>query len=54
MTNTDILKKLFIAFAKDDKEEFYRLAEEYIEREKKKKHNIVAKELKEALYSQGY
>jgi len=51
MTNTDILKKLFIAFAKDDKEEFYRLAEEYIEREKKKKHNIVAKELKEALYS---
>jgi len=54
LTNTELIKKLFLCFAKDDKEEFYRLAEEYIEREKKKKHNIVAKELKEALYASKF
>ena len=54
MTNTDIIKKLFLCFAKEDKEEFYHLAEEYIEQEKKKKHNIVAKELKDVLYSSKF
>lgn len=51
MTSTDILRKLFMAFGKKDEDEFYRLAEELIDLEKRKKHNIVAKELKEALYS---
>jgi len=54
MSNTEIIKKLFLCFAKEDKEEFYRLAEEYIEREKRKKHNIVVKELKEALYGSKF
>ncbi|PJW19279.1 ATP-binding protein [Geobacillus thermodenitrificans] len=53
MTSTEIIKKLFIAFSKRDEDEFYRLAEELIELEKRKKHNIVAKELKEALYTRG-
>ncbi|MCG7343692.1 ATP-binding protein [Sporosarcina sp. ACRSL] len=51
MTTNEIIKKLFIAFSKKDEEEFYRLAEELINLEKRKKHNIVAKELKEALYA---
>ena len=51
MTNNEIIKKLFIAFSKKDEDEFYKLAEELIDLERRKKHNIVAKELKEALYS---
>ena len=50
MTSTELIKKLFLAVAKEDIEEFYNLAEEYINMEKRKKHTIVAKELKEALY----
>ncbi|MEI5875903.1 AAA family ATPase [Bacillus paranthracis] len=51
MTSSELMKKLFIAFSKQDNEEFYRIAEEFINLEKRKKHNIVAKELKEALYT---
>lgn len=51
LTSTEIIKKLFIAFSKKDEEEFYRLGEELIALEKRKKHNVVAKELKEALFS---
>lgn len=54
MTTNEIIKKLFIAFSKKDEEEFYRLAEELINLEKRKKHNIVAKELKEALYATSH
>lgn len=54
MTTNELIKKLFIAFSKKDEEEFYRLGEELINLEKRKKHNIVAKELKEALYSKNY
>lgn len=54
MTTNEIIKKLFIAFSKKDDEEFYRLAEELINLEKRKKHNIVAKELKEALYATSH
>jgi SpoVK/Ycf46/Vps4 family AAA+-type ATPase len=50
LTTNEIIKKLFIAFSKKDEDEFYKLAEELIELEKRKKHNILAKELKEALY----
>ncbi|MCY0870767.1 ATP-binding protein [Alicyclobacillus sp. TC] len=53
MTSTDIIRKLFIAYSKQDDDEFYRLAEEFIDLEKRKKHNLVVKELKEALYSKN-
>lgn len=53
MTSTDIIRKLFIAHSKQDEDEFYRLAEEFIEFEQRKKHNIVVRELKEALYNNG-
>lgn len=51
MTANEIIKKLFIAFSKQDSDEFYQIAEEFINLEKRKKHNIAAKELKEALYA---
>lgn len=51
MTTNEIIKNLFLAFAKQDNEEFLRIAEEFIDTEKRKKHNIAAKQLKEALYS---
>jgi len=51
-TTSELIKQLFISFNKADKEEFYRIAKEYIEREKRKKHNVVAKQLEEALFSQ--
>lgn len=54
MTTNELIKKLFIAFSKKDEEEFYKLGEEIINLEKRKKHNIVAKELKEALYSKNH
>lgn len=53
MTINELIKQLFIAFSKKDEDEFYKLAEELIDLEKRKKHNILAKELKEALYSNG-
>lgn len=51
MTSSELIKKLFIAFSNNDEDEFYKIGEEIINLEKRKKHNIVAKELKEALYS---
>jgi SpoVK/Ycf46/Vps4 family AAA+-type ATPase len=51
VTTNELIKKLFIAFSKKDEDEFYKIAEELINLEKRKKHNIVAKELKEALHS---
>ncbi|MDI6780853.1 MAG: ATP-binding protein [bacterium] len=51
MATTEIIKRLFIAFAKQDTNEFYHQAEDLINLEKRKKHTIVARELKEALYS---
>ncbi|QQE78392.1 AAA family ATPase [Alicyclobacillus sp. SO9] len=53
MTSTDIIRKLFLAYSKRDDDEFHRLAEEFIDLEKRKKHNLVVKELKEALYSKS-
>ncbi len=51
LTSTEIIKKLFIAFSEQDEDEFYQFAEDYINLERRKKHNIVARELKEALYN---
>lgn len=52
-TTSELIKKLFLAFSKKDDDEFYKIGEELINLEKRKKHHFVAKELKEALYSQN-
>jgi len=51
MTPSDLIKQLFLSFNNKDDEAFLCAAREYIEREKRKKHNIVARELEKALYS---
>lgn len=51
MTTSEIIKQLFLSFSNRDNESFELATKEYIEREKRKKHNIVAKELKKALYN---
>jgi len=50
MKTSELIKQLFIAFNKDDKDNFIKIAKEYIEREKRKNHNILAKQLEEALF----
>lgn len=50
MTNSELIKQLFLSFNNNDNEAFVQTAREYIEREKRKKHTIVAKELEKALY----
>ncbi|MEA3414647.1 MAG: AAA family ATPase [Thermodesulfobacteriota bacterium] len=50
MTPSDLIKQLFLFFNSKDDEAFLCAAREYIEREKRKKHNIVARELEKALY----
>lgn len=54
MTTSKLIKQLFLSFSNNDNESFEIAAREYIEREKRKKHNIVAKELEKALYNTGY
>ncbi len=51
MTTSEIIKNLFLSFSNGDNESFEKTAREYIEREKRKKHNILAKELEKALYN---
>ena len=51
MTTSEIIKQLFLSFSKKDFDKFENVAREYIEREKRKKHNVVAKELEKALYN---
>ncbi len=46
MARGDQLKKLFSSFKYDDKENFYKIANEIIEDERKKNHGILADELK--------
>jgi len=50
MTNSELIKQLFLSFNSNDSDGFIYAAREYIEREKRKKHTIVAKELEKALY----
>ncbi len=45
----EILKKLFLTFNKGERDEFIQVAQEYIEREKRKNHHVLAKQLEEAL-----
>lgn len=51
MARADLLKKLFSSFKYDDKETFYKVANEIIEDERKKNHIIVADDLKKILYN---
>lgn len=53
MTSSELIKKLFLSFNNDDHDAFLHAAREYIEREKRKKHTVVAKELEKALYQTG-
>lgn len=46
MARADLLKKLFSSFKFNDKDSFYKVANEIIEDEKKKNHNILADELR--------
>ena len=50
MTNSELIKQLFLSFNSKDDDAFMQAARDYIEREKRKKHTIVAKELEKALY----
>lgn len=50
MTSSELIKQLFLSFNNKDNEAFVQAARKYIEREKRKKHTIVAKELEKALY----
>jgi len=50
MTNSELIKQLFLSFNNKDNDTFVQTAREYIEREKRKKHTIVAKGLEKALF----
>ncbi len=54
MTTSEIIKKLFQYYNSKDDDSFVQTAREYISREKRKKHNVVVKELEKALYSEGF
>lgn len=51
MKNAEIIKRLFSSFANKDDKSFMLAAEEFIQREKRLKHNIVAKDLEQILYN---
>lgn len=51
MTTTDLVRQLFLAFEDKGNDTFIQLAREFIEHEKRKKHNIVAKDLEKALFT---
>lgn len=51
MARGDLLKKLFSSFKQEDKEGFYKIANEIIEDEQKKNHGILADELRMILFN---
>lgn len=51
MAKGDLLKKLFSSFKHEDKEIFYKIANEIIEDERKKNHGILADELRMILFN---
>lgn len=51
MARGDLLKKLFSSFKHEDKEGFYKIANEIIEDERKKNHRILADELRMILFN---
>lgn len=48
----EILKKPFLTFNKGERDELIQVAQEYIEREKRKNHHVLAKQREEALLLQ--
>jgi len=54
MKNTEIIKMLFSSFNNNDEKAFMLAAEEFIQREKRLKHNVVAKDLEQVLYSTNF
>ncbi len=50
MTNSELIKQLFLSFTSQDHDGFMEVAREYIDREKRKKHTVVARELEKALF----
>lgn len=53
MARADLLKKLFSSFKHDDKDTFYKIANEIIEDERKKNHSILADDLKMILLNEN-
>jgi SpoVK/Ycf46/Vps4 family AAA+-type ATPase len=53
MTSSELIKELFLSFRARDEKGFLTAAQEYIASEKRKKHNIVVRELEKALYATG-
>ena len=49
MTNSELIKQLFSSFNSNDKDAFEKAIREYINREKRKKHTIIAKDLEKML-----
>ena len=54
MTTSELLRRLIIAFNKKDENEFFIIAQEYIDLEQRKKNNSKVKELKELLYNKSF
>lgn len=50
---SDLLKNIFQSFIENDNDQFVRVAAEIIEDEEKKKHHLLAKDLKKILYSKN-
>ena len=50
MQPSELMKRLFLAFSNDDNESFEIAAREYIEKERRKKHTMVVRDLENALY----
>jgi SpoVK/Ycf46/Vps4 family AAA+-type ATPase len=51
MARADLLKKLFSSFKAEDREAFFKVANDIIEDERKKNHSILADELKMIIYN---
>ncbi len=47
---SELIKKLFVAFAEGDRERFLEISEEIIKEEEKKNHHLLAKELRKILF----
>ena len=48
---SELIKQLFLSFNNKDEDLFLQIAKEYIEKEKRKKNSVFAKELEESLFN---
>ena len=51
MSRTDLLKKLFISYKTNDNKMFYKIANEIIDEERKKNHQLIAEDLNRIINS---